>query len=102
MSSVGIPGDVVGFFNAPTIEIDLPDETLRPKVNSIFTTELAKRGIHAGVRFMGTLSHTEQDIEETVQAAHSALEVIRQGLEGSLDELSAMDVRPDPIKRIVR
>ncbi len=102
MSSLGIPGDVVGFFNAPTIEIDLPDETLRPKVNSIFTTELAKRGIHAGVRFMGTLSHTEQDIEETVKAAHSALEVIRQGLEGSLDELSAMDVRPDPIKRIVR
>ncbi|MEE2884326.1 MAG: aminotransferase class III-fold pyridoxal phosphate-dependent enzyme [Chloroflexota bacterium] len=102
MSSVGIPGDVVGFFNAPTIEINLPDETLRPKVNSIFTTELAKQGIHGGVRFMGTLAHTEQDIEETVRAAHSALEVIRQGLEGNLDELLTTDVRPDPINRIVR
>ena len=51
---------------------------------------------------MGTLAHTEQDIEETVRAAHSALEVIRQGLEGNLDELLTTDVRPDPINRIVR
>ena len=44
----------------------------------------------------------EQDIEETVRAAHSALEVIRQGLEGNLDELLTTDIKPDPINRIVR
>ena len=99
---VGIPGDVVGLFNAPTLRLDLPDESLRAKVDTLFTQELAKRGIYGGTRFMGTLAHTEEDIRETADAAREALEVIRSGLEGGLDELMEGEASPMAVRRIVR
>ena len=99
---VGISGDVVGLFNAPTLRLDLPDESLRSKVDTLFTQELAKRGIYGGTRFMGTLAHTEEDIRETADAAREALEVIRSGLEGGLDELMEGEASPMAVRRIVR
>ena len=102
LDDVGISGDVVGLFNAPAIKIDLPDESLRPKVNTLFIQEMAKRGVHTSGRFMGTLAHTEDDIRETADAAREALKVVRNGLEGRLDELLDAGVMQEAVRRIVR
>ena len=102
IADVGISGDVVGLFNAPAMELDLPDESLRPKVNTLFIQEMAKRGIHTPGSFIATLAHTEEDIRITAEAARESLEVVRKGLEGSLDELLEAKERQLPIQRIVR
>ena len=93
---------MVGLFNAPAIEIDLPDESLRPKVKSLFIQEMAKRGVHTSGRFMGTLAHTEDDIRETADAARESLKVVRNGLEGRLDDLLDAGVAQEAVRRIVR
>ena len=102
LADVGISGQVVGLFNAPSLQFDLPDDSLQPKVDTLFTQELAKRGIYGGTRFMATLAHTDEDIQQTADAAREALEVIRSGLEGGLDELMEGDASPMAVRRIVR
>ena len=102
LDDVGISGDVVGLFNAPTVQLDLPDESLRPKVNTLFIQEMAKRGVHTSGRFMGTLAHTEEDIRETADAARETLEIVRGGLEGGLDELLDAGPMQEAVRRIVR
>ena len=102
LDDVGISGDVVGLFNAPTVQLDLPDESLRPKVNTLFIQEMAKRGVHTSGRFMGTLAHTDEDIRETADAARETLEIVRGGLEGGLDELLDAGPMQEAVRRIVR
>jgi hypothetical protein len=51
---------------------------------------------------MATLAHTDEDIRITADAAREALEVVRDGLEGGLDELLEAEERREPIQRIVR
>jgi glutamate-1-semialdehyde 2,1-aminomutase len=102
IADVGISADVVGLSKSPALQIDLPDESLRPKVMTLFTQEMAKRGIHTGGGFMATLAHTDEDIKITADAAREALTVVRDGLEGGLDELLEAKVKRDAIQRIVR
>ena len=102
IDDVGISGDVVGLFNSPKLQLDLPDESLRPKVNTLFIQEMAKRGVHTSGRFMGTLAHTEDDIRETADAARESLKVVRNGLEGRLDDLLDAGVAQEAVRRIVR
>ena len=47
ISSVGIPAKSSGFHYRASLSIDLPDETLRPKINTLFIQEMAKNGIYA-------------------------------------------------------
>ena len=102
IDSVGISGEVTGLHTGPTITLDLPDDSLRPKVSTLFTQEMARRGIHSSVSFKATLAHTEADIRQTAEAAAESLEIIRSGLEGSLDDLLDVDVRREPFRRLVR
>jgi glutamate-1-semialdehyde aminotransferase len=102
IADVGISADVVGLFKSPALHIDLPDESLRPKVTTLFIQEMAKRGVHTSGGFMATLAHTDEDIRITADAAREALEVVRDGLEGGLDELLEAEERREPIQRIVR
>ena len=51
---------------------------------------------------MGTLAHTDEDIKITADAAREALMVVRDGLEGGLDELLDAQVKREAIQRIVR
>ena len=102
LDDVGISGDVVGLFNSPRLDLDLPDESLRPKVTTLFIQEMAKRGVHTSGGFMATLAHTEEDIRITADAARESLEVIRKGLEGSLDGLLEAKEKREAIQRIVR
>ena len=102
LDDVGISGDVVGLFNSPRLELDLPDESLRPKVTTLFIQEMAKRGVHTSGGFMATLAHTEEDIRITADAARESLEVIRKGLEGSIEDLLEAKEKREAIQRIVR
>ena len=102
VDDVGISGDVVGLFNSPRLHLDLPDESLRPKVTTLFIQEMAKRGIHTSGGFMATLAHTNEDISITAEAARESLEVIRSGLEGGLDDLLEASEQRSAIQRIVR
>ncbi len=102
IGDVGISAGVVGLFKSPALRIDLPDESLRPKVMTLFIQEMAKRGVHTSGGFMATLAHTDEDIRITADAAREALEVVRDGLEGGLDELLEAEERRESIQRIVR
>ena len=87
-----------GLFNAPSLNLELPDESLRPKV----IQEMAKRGVHTSGRFMATLAHTDEDIRITAEAARESLQIIRGELAGELDELLEAAEKREAIQRIVR
>ena len=102
IDTVGISGRTTGLHTAPIIQLDLPDESLRLKVETLFIQEMARRGVHTQMRFMGTLAHTGEDIRLTGEAAVEALEVVRSGLEGDLDGLLEARVKQEPFRRLVR
>ena len=98
----GISARVRGIHTVPTIEIDVPDESLRPKVKTLFVQEMALRGVHCPMTFNATLAHTEEDIRITAEAAAEAFRVVMAGLEGDLDRLLVADVGKEPFRRLVR
>jgi glutamate-1-semialdehyde 2,1-aminomutase len=101
--AAGLSGACVGLHANPYIHIDLPDESLRPQVNTLFVQEMARRGIHCLPSFKATLAHTSADIEQTAEAAYRSFSVIRQGLDhASLDELLVADLKKEPFRRQVR
>jgi glutamate-1-semialdehyde aminotransferase len=102
MESVGIAGRVAGHWTNPTIELDLPDKSLAPKVSTLFIQEMAKRGIYTPLSFHATLAHTEEDIRITADAVEETLRVIMKGLEGDLDNLLEAKIKKDLIARLVR
>jgi len=103
LSSAGLAGACVGLHTNPYLQIDLPDETLRPKVNTLFVQEMARRGVHCLPSFKATLAHTAADIEETADAAFEAFRVIRRGLErAQLDDLLVAEIKKEPFRRQVR
>ena len=103
ITDVGLSGACTGLFWNPAIVLDLPDESLRPKVNTLFIQEMARRGVHCNMSFKATLAHTEDDIEETARIAGESLAVVKRGLdEGSLDDLLESDLKKEPFRRLVR
>ena len=103
VDSVGIAARVVGLPPYPTIEFDLPDESMDPKVNTLFIQEMARRGVYTTkTTFKATLAHTDEDIKITVDAAEEALGVVMKGLEGNLDDLLDVEVKKEPFRRFVR
>lgn len=103
ITDAGLSGVCTGLFYNPSISLDLPDESLRPLVNTLFIQEMAKRGVHCNMSFKATLSHTEEDIAQTAQIAGEALAVIKQGLDsGDLDSLLHSDMKKEPFRRLVK
>ena len=102
-AAAGLAGACVGLYSNPAVHFDLPDETQRPKVNTLFIQEMARRGVHCLTTFKATLAHTQTDIEQTAQAATEAFQVIRRGLEKeTLDSLLVCDLKREPFRRLVR
>jgi glutamate-1-semialdehyde 2,1-aminomutase len=100
---VGLSGACKGLFWNPAIALDLPDESLRGKVNTLFIQEMARRGIHCNMSFKATLAHTDADIQETARIATEALAVVKAGLDkGDLDSLLQSDLKKEPFRRLVR
>ena len=102
-ASAGLAGACTGLHTGPTVTIELSDETLRPKVTTLFIQEMAKRHIHCYLSLKPTLAHTDEDVQRTAEAATEALRVIKQGLDrGDVDSLLECDVKKEPFRRVVR
>ena len=103
IADASLSGACTGLFYNPTITLDLPDETMRPLVNTLFIQEMARRGVHCNMSFKATLAHTEADIHETAQMAADALRIVKKGLDtGNLDSLLESDLKKEPFRRLVR
>ena len=103
VSSAGLSGSCKGFPATPNLVLDLPDEALRGKVQTLFIQEMARRGVHCYMGFGPTLAHTEEDVRITADAVEASLRVIKQGLENdSIDDLLICDLHSEPFRRIVR
>ena len=100
---VGLSGSCTGLFWCPAISLDLPHETLRPKVNTLFIQEMARQGVHTYMGFKATLAHSEADITETGRKATAALAVVKKALDkGDFDGLLQSDLKKEPFRRLVR
>ena len=102
IDSVGISARMTGIHTLPTIEFDVPDPELAPKVKTLFIQEMARRGVHCAMGFNATLAHTAEDIRLTAEAAAESLGMVMSGLEGRMDELLVAEVKQDPFRRLVR
>lgn len=103
VASAGLSGSCKGFPATPNLVLDLPDEALRGKVQTLFIQEMARRGVHCYMGFGPTLAHTEEDVRITADAVEASLRVIKQGLENdSIDDLLICDLHSEPFRRIVR
>ncbi|MDQ7027582.1 MAG: aminotransferase class III-fold pyridoxal phosphate-dependent enzyme [Anaerolineae bacterium] len=103
IADVGLSGACTGLFWNPSITLDLPNEALRPKVNTLFIQEMARRGVHCNMSFKATLAHTQEDIQATANIATQALAVVKKGLDsGDLDNLLQSDLKKEPFRRLVR
>jgi len=103
IATAGLSGACTGLHTHPAVTLDLPDETLRPKVTTLFIQEMSRRGIHCYMSFKPTLAHTDEDIRLTAEAATQALAVIKSGLDsGDVDSLLACDIKKEPFRRLVR
>ena len=102
LAAAGMGGTVGGLETAPSIRFDLPDESLRGKVNTLFVQEMARRGVHAGVGFVATLAHTSEDIRQTAEVAQKVFSVIKQAIDaGEVDKILVCDLTQDAFRRLV-
>ncbi|MFT5196380.1 MAG: glutamate-1-semialdehyde 2,1-aminomutase [Candidatus Promineifilaceae bacterium] len=99
----GLSGSCTGLFWCPAVTLNLPDESLRVKVNTLFIQEMARRGVHTYMGFKATLAHTEADIKVTGRLATEALQIIKQGLDtGDIDQFLDSELKQEPFRRLVR
>jgi glutamate-1-semialdehyde 2,1-aminomutase len=102
IAAAGLSGEFTGLHTHPNLTLSLPDETLRPKVNTLFIQEMARRGIHCPMGFSLNMAHTDEDIRQTAEAASEAFDVIRSGLESDdIDSLLVCDLKQEPFRRLV-
>lgn len=101
IDSTGAPAGVTGWHYRCALHFDLPDESLQPKINTLFIQEMARRGIHTSTSFMPTLAHTDKDIQQTADATEETLKIIMRALDGELDELLNVAIKREPFRRFV-
>ena len=103
IADAGLEGACTGLHTSPAVTLKTPDGVDPRKVSTLFIQEMARRGVHTYMNFKATLSHTEEDVRLTGEAAAESLRVVRGGLErGNLDELIEADLKKEPFRRLVR
>jgi len=103
ITAVGLQGACVGLHSNPAVSLQAPAGVDPRKLSTLFIQEMARRGVHTYMSFKATLAHTEQDIEQTANAAYGALSVIKSGLDNeNLDGLLMADLKKEPFRRLVR
>jgi len=103
IADAGLEGSCTGLHTSPAVTLKTPDDVDPRKVSTLFIQEMARRGVHTYMNFKATLSHTEEDVRLTGEAAAESLRVVRGGLErGNLDELIEADLKKEPFRRLVR
>ena len=102
IADAGLSGEYTGLHTALNLSLSLPDEDLRPKVNTLFIQEMARRGVHCPMGFILNMAHTDEVIRQTAEAASEAFDVIRSGLESDdMDSLLLCDLKQEPFRRLV-
>ena len=102
IADAGLSGEYTGLHTALNLSLSLPDEDLRPKVNTLFIQEMARRGVHCPMGFILNMAHTDEVIRQTAEAASEAFGVIRSGLESDdIDGLLVCDLKQEPFRRLV-
>ncbi len=101
IDSAGVPASVSGWHFRCYVNFDVPDASMTSKVNTLFVQEMARRGIHTFTSFMPTLAHTDDDIQQTADAAEDVFKIVIQALEGDLDNLLEVDPKREPFRRFV-
>ena len=102
LTSSGLSGSCVSHYVCPAIQFDI-SEKLIPKANTLYIQEMSRRGIHTKLAVNATLAHTDEDIQQTCQAAEESFKVIKKGVDaGNLDDLLVVDLKIDPFRRLVR
>ena len=102
IADAGLSGEYTGLHTALNLSLTLPDENLRPKVNTLFIQEMARRGVHCPMGFILNMAHTDEVIRQTAEAASEAFDVIRSGLESDdIDGLLVCDLKQEPFRRLV-
>lgn len=103
ITATGLQGACVGLYSNPAVSLQAPDGVNPRKISTLFIQEMARRGVHTYMSFKATLAHTDQDIEQTADAAYGALSVIKSGLDNeNLDSLLVADLKKEPFRRLVR
>ena len=102
IADAGLSGEYTGLHTALSLSLSLPEESLRPKVNTLFIQEMARRGVHCPMGFILNMAHTDEVIRKTAEAASEAFDVIRSGLESDdIDSLLICDLTQEPFRRLV-
>ena len=102
IADAGLSGEYTGLHTALNLSLSLPDENLRPKVNTLFIQEMARRGVHCPMGFILNMAHTDEVIRQTAEMASEAFDVIRAGLESDdIDSLLVCDLKQEPFRRLV-
>ena len=102
IADAGLSGEYTGLHTALNLSLSLPDENLRPKVNTLFIQEMARRGVHCPMGFILNMAHTDEVIRQTAEMASEAFDVIRAGLESDdIDGLLVCDLKQEPFRRLV-
>ncbi len=102
IADAGLSGEYTGLHTALNLSLSLPDENLRPMVNTLFIQEMARRGVHCPMGFILNMAHTDEVIRQTAEAATEAFDVIRSGLESDdIDSLLVCDLKQEPFRRLV-
>ncbi len=103
IADAGLSGACTGLSYTPAISLDLPDETLRPKVTTLFIQEMARRGVHTYMGFKATLAHSAGDIALTGRITTEALQVVKRALDsGDIDHYLESDLKQEPFRRLVK
>jgi glutamate-1-semialdehyde 2,1-aminomutase len=107
LATAGLVGACTGLHTSLSVTLELPDEGLRPQVNTLFVQEMARQNVHCYPHFYLNLAHTEQDIQVTAEAAARSFSIIKSGLEaedavGDIDSLLCCETKKEPFRRLVR
>lgn len=98
----GCPVLATGIDVHPRLEFHV-DESIRNKVATLYTQEMARRGCHGYTSFYLNAAQGEAEIEQTVDAARVTFALIQETLDSnSIDEKLTCPPRGDAFRRLVR
>jgi glutamate-1-semialdehyde aminotransferase len=81
VAGTGVPAEVVGYPVMPFLRFTDPDPVARERARDQFFTETTQRGVllHPTHQWFVCAAHTEQDVDQAVQACQDAMTAVAAG-----------------------
>jgi glutamate-1-semialdehyde 2,1-aminomutase len=87
----------------PTLQFDVDDAALGPKLVTLYIQEMAKRGCHGYASFYLNAAQGAAEIDETINAAREVFQLMQDGIDRkNIDSLLECDLSQDAFRRLVR